>query len=350
MIIGLTGTLRAGKGTLVEVLKENNFEHYSVREFLIEEIEKRDKPVNRDSMIEIANELREKNSPSFIVEQLYNKAKEKGKDSVIESIRTKGEVDFLRKYGREDFFLIAVDAEQKIRYDRAVKAQSETDNVSFEKFVEQEKREMFSDDSGKQNLSYCMNYSDYFFLNNYSTIEKAKKEFAEGKNGFVNLVRDQKRRPSFGEKYMRGAFEASHRSTCLRRHVGAVASKNNIFSSDGYNGAVRGSPHCLELGCIRTELNIPSGERHEMCRGVHAEQNTIINAGREGKNLIGATLHVTIYPCSHCAKEIVQSGIKKVFYLGGYNSELTEDILKQGKVKIEKFSGVVPQAYPRFWG
>lgn len=349
MIIGLTGTLRAGKGTLVEVLKKNDFEHYSVRKFLIEEIEKRNKQVNSDAMVEVANELREKHSPSFIVEQLYEQAREKGKDSVIESIRTEGEVDFLRKYGKEDFFLIAVDADQKIRYDRAVKAQSETDNVGFEKFVEQEEKEMFSKDPGKQNLSLCMTCADYFFLNNYSTIEKAKKEFEEGKNGFVNLVRGSKRRPSFGEEYMTSAYNFSKRSTCLRRKTGAVIAKNNIFVSEGYNGAPEGSPHCTDLGvCLREQLNIPSGMRDEICKAVHAEINAILNSPTKDERK-GAIMYATTSPCTSCARIISNSGIKKVFYSSQYNAPETKKILDDAKIGIEKFSGVMPMAFNKFW-
>ena len=349
MIIGLTGTLRAGKGTLVEVLKENDFKNYSVREFLIKEIEKRNKQVNKDNMVLIANQLREMHSPSYIVEQLYEQAREKGKDSVIESIRTEGEVDFLRKYGREDFFLIAVDADQKIRYDRAVKAQSETDNVSFEEFVEQEKKEMFSLDPAKQSLGLCMDYSDYFFMNNFPTIEEAKKEFAEGKKGFINLIKGQKRRPSFDEEYMTAAYNFSKRSTCLRRNTGAVIAKNNIFVSEGYNGAPEGSPHCTDIGeCLREKLNIPSGMRDEICRAIHAEINAILNAPTKDERK-GAIMYATTSPCTSCARIISNSGIKKVFYSSQYNAPETKKILDDAGIEIEKFSGVMPSAFNKFW-
>ena len=349
MIIGLTGTLRAGKGTLVDVLKKHDFKHYSVREFLIKEIKKREKPVNRDSMIEIANELRKRNSQSFIVEQLYNKAREGGKDSVIESIRTKGEVNFLRKYGKEDFFLVAVDADQKTRYDRAVKAQSETDNVSFEKFVEQEEKEMFSEDSGKQNLSYCIGYSDYVFINNYPTIEEAKMEFAKGKNGFVNLIEGVRRRPSFGEEYMTSAYNFSKRSTCIRRKTGAVIAKNDVFVSEGYNGAPSGSPHCTDIGeCLREKLNIPSGMRDEICRAIHAEINAILNAPTKDERK-GAIMYATTSPCTSCARIISNSGIKKVFYSSPYNAPETKKILDDAEIEIERFSGVMPMAFNKFW-
>jgi len=140
IIIGITGTLGAGKGTVVEYLVDNKgFRHYSVRQFLIEQIEKEGLPVNRDTMTEVANKLRANHSPSYIIEQLYKKAMQNGGNSIIESIRTPGEVDFLKSVG--SFCLIAVDADPKIRYNRIGIRASETDNISFDTFIANEKRE-----------------------------------------------------------------------------------------------------------------------------------------------------------------------------------------------------------------
>lgn len=140
IIIGITGTLGAGKGTIVEYLINNKgFKHYSVRQFLIEEIEKKGLPVNRDTMTEVANNLRANHSPSYIIEKLYEKALAKGNNAIIESIRTPGEVEFLKKQG--EFYLIAVDANPRIRYDRITIRASETDNITFDTFLANEKRE-----------------------------------------------------------------------------------------------------------------------------------------------------------------------------------------------------------------
>jgi dephospho-CoA kinase len=182
-IIGITGTLGAGKGTVAEYLKKKGFVHYSVREYLIEEIKKRGMPVNRDNMVEVANELRAGNSPSYIIEELYKRAEEDGRPSIIESIRTPGEVEALRKY--RGFILIAVDADQWIRYNRNVQRNSETDNQTFERFVEDEKREMSSGDPNKQNIGKCMKMADIHIENNssiealHSTVDKALAEIAE---------------------------------------------------------------------------------------------------------------------------------------------------------------------------
>ena len=169
LIIGITGTLGAGKGTIVEYLTEKSFAHFSVRSYLIELIEARNMPVNRDSMVIIANELRAKFTPSYVTDQLYYKAKETGKNCVIESIRTPGEIDSLRE--KDNFILFAIDAVPEKRYERIVIRNSETDNISFDTFVENEQREMNSNDPNKQNLRKCIEMADYKFNNN-GTIEE----------------------------------------------------------------------------------------------------------------------------------------------------------------------------------
>jgi len=178
IIIGITGTIGAGKGTLVEYLvKEKNFVHYSVRSFLIAEITKRNLPVNRDTMTEVANELREKNTPSYIIDCLFEEAKQCGKNAVIESIRSVGEVEALRK--KDNFYLLAIDADPKIRYERIVKRNSETDSVSYSEFLANEQREMNAADPNKQNLNRCIEMADYRLYNNLSVNElyEGVKEF-----------------------------------------------------------------------------------------------------------------------------------------------------------------------------
>ena len=166
-IIGITGTLGAGKGTIVEyLLKEKGFLHFSVRGYLIEEIKKLGLPVNRDSMTTVANDLRAKNSPAFIIEELYKEATKAGMNSIIESIRTPGEIDFLKKQG--NFILLAVDAVPKIRFERIKLRASETDKIDFETFVANEKREMTSSNPNKQNLGKCIEMADIVLNNNGS--------------------------------------------------------------------------------------------------------------------------------------------------------------------------------------
>ena len=170
LIIGITGTLGAGKGTIVQFLTGNlHFEHYSVRSFVSAEIIKRGLPVNRDNMVLVANELRNQHTSSYIIDELFEQAKHKGKHSVIESIRTPGEVESLRSKGH--FFLFAVDADPYIRYERIVLRNSETDKISFSTFIENEQREYSSEDPNKQNLKKCMEMADFRFVNNGSIAE-----------------------------------------------------------------------------------------------------------------------------------------------------------------------------------
>lgn len=141
-------------------------------------------------------------------------------------------------------------------------------------------------------------------------------------------------RPSWDEYFLSIAKLVSGRSTCLRRKVGAVVVKNKQILTTGYNGAPSGLTHCDELGCLREKLNVPSGQRHELCRALHAEQNAFLQAARHGVSLDGATLYVTTQPCSICAKMIINVGIKHVYIEGDYPDELAVEFLNEGKVKI----------------
>jgi dephospho-CoA kinase len=167
VIIGITGTIGAGKGTIVDYLvKKYHFKHLSVRGFLTAIIAQKNLPLNRDSMVMVANELRANHSPSYIAEQLFLEAKKTTENCIIESIRTIGEVTALREKG--DFILLAVDAEPKLRFDRVVLRGSETDKIDFATFLDNEAREMNSDDPNKQNLAACQKMADYNFSNNDS--------------------------------------------------------------------------------------------------------------------------------------------------------------------------------------
>lgn len=174
LVIWITGTLWAGKGTIVKHLVEKyNFQHLSVRAFLIEEIEKRKLPVNRNSMIIVANDIRKKFGPESITDSLYEKAKNSGKNTIIESVRAVWEVVSLRN--KWFFYLFAIDANPRTRYDRILLRWSESDHVSFAEFAMDEAREMSSNDPNKQNIARCMEMADYVFLND-GTVDDLKKQ------------------------------------------------------------------------------------------------------------------------------------------------------------------------------
>jgi dephospho-CoA kinase len=171
--IGITGTLGAGKGEIVSYLKTKGFIHYSAREFLIKEVTKRGLSINRDNTTLVANDLRATYNPSYIIESLYREAEKKGKNAVIESVRALGELDFLRK--QKSFYLFAIDADPKIRYERIQGRKSELDKVSYEKFLSDEEREMRQGDPTKGNIAGCMERADFWIINDGSIEELQKK-------------------------------------------------------------------------------------------------------------------------------------------------------------------------------
>lgn len=179
-IIGITGTLGAGKGTIVDFLvHKKGYKHYSVRAFISREIVRRGLEVNRDNMVVVANDLRAKNSPSYIIDCLYDEAQQNKENAIIESIRTPGEIESLRK--KNHFVLIAVDADIRTRYNRAVLRGSETDHISFEKFQADEQLEMSTSDPNKQNLKKCIEMAD-ILINNNGTIEELEEIITEKLN------------------------------------------------------------------------------------------------------------------------------------------------------------------------
>lgn len=143
-----------------------------------------------------------------------------------------------------------------------------------------------------------------------------------------------KPRPDWDEYFLQLARLVASRSTCLRRQVGAVLVKNERIISTGYNGAPKGLKHCLEIGCLREKEGIPSGQRYELCRGVHAEQNAIINAALYGVATEGAVIYCTNQPCIICARMIINAGIAKVVHQGDFDDELALAFLKEAGIEV----------------
>jgi dCMP deaminase len=152
----------------------------------------------------------------------------------------------------------------------------------------------------------------------------------------VKVKTQTHKRPSWDEYFKELSFLVSKRSTCLRRRVGAVLVKDKRILATGYNGAPSGLKHCLDIGCMREKLKIPSGERHELCRGLHGEQNALIQASLHGIRVKGATLYITNQPCSICAKMIINAGISEVVIADGYPDKLALEYLKEAKIRIRK--------------
>lgn len=143
-------------------------------------------------------------------------------------------------------------------------------------------------------------------------------------------------RPSWDEYFLKITADVSERATCVKRQVGAIIVKNNRILSTGYNGSPKSFEHCAEDTCIRQQMGLPSGQRHELCRGLHAEQNAIIQAAVHGVSIDGGTMYCNYQPCAICVKMIINAGIKKLIYSGGYPDELAEEMLKKSKLEVTK--------------
>ena len=143
-------------------------------------------------------------------------------------------------------------------------------------------------------------------------------------------------RPSWDEYFLDITELVAQRSTCLRRHVGAILVRDKRIITTGYNGAPSRIKHCLDVGCLREQLGVPSGERHELCRGLHAEQNAIIQAAIHGVSISGATLYCTNMPCSICTKMLINAQIRDIYYKEGYSDPLAADMLAEAGINPKK--------------
>lgn len=144
-------------------------------------------------------------------------------------------------------------------------------------------------------------------------------------------------RPTWDEYFMNIVDLVKSRSTCLRRQVGALIVKDKRILASGYNGAPVGCKHCSEVGCIRNKLNIPSGQRHEICRATHAEQNAIAQAAYSGTSVKDSVMYVTTQPCVLCAKLAINAGITKIIFRGDYPDELSMELLQEAGVRVLKY-------------
>ena len=176
MIIGITGTAGAGKGTIVDYLRQKGFKHYSARGFIYAELDRRGLSHERHNTRAVANDLREKHAPEYIISELYKEAKSEGGDAIIESVRNLGELEFLQ--GQDDFYMVSVDADPKLRYDRIQERAESIDKVTFEQFMEHDKLELYGKEKWEMNIAGIIEQSDYR-LTNEGTLEDLHKQIDE---------------------------------------------------------------------------------------------------------------------------------------------------------------------------
>jgi dCMP deaminase len=322
MIIGITGTLGAGKGTLSEFLKEKGFRHFSVRDFLVEEISNRGLEVSQGNMFSVANDLRLKFGANYIVEELYRKAAMIGGNCIIESVRCPGEVEALRS--KKDFVLFAVDADIETRYSRIIERTGSADDekrFTFDEFVKREQDQVGNADLTKQNLSRCIEMADYVFKNDW-TVEGFYKKVAVVLGKLVAKKKVAKRKDvlSWDDYFMSIAMLSAQRSKDPSTQVGAcIVSPDKKIVGTGYNG--------FPIGCSDDDLpwdrdgDFLDVKYAYIC---HAELNAILNS--YGRNLSGCSIYVALFPCNECAKAIIQSGIKEVVYLSDKYSSIPAHI------------------------
>ncbi len=331
MIIGLTGTKAGGKGAVAEILKEKGFFYTSLSDRVREEaVERGLNNYTVKDLQDIGNELREKFGNNVLVKRTIQMIE--GKENVvIDGIRNVGEIQELKKDGA---IIIAVDAPLNIRYERLIRRGRDSDPKDWNSFIEMDRRDKgINEENSGQQVEKCIELADYKIYND-SSLENLKRK-VEGILMNINL---DKKRASWDEYFMKMAALIAERSTCLRHHVGAVVVKGKRVLTTGYNGAARGTKDCLELGCLRDDLGIESGTRHEICRAIHAEQNAIIQAGLHGINIDGSVMYCTHTPCMICAKMIVNAGIKEVVSYHDYADEEARKFLEGAGVKLRKIS------------
>lgn len=150
----------------------------------------------------------------------------------------------------------------------------------------------------------------------------------------IEQKKDERQRPDWDEYFLQIAQVVANRSTCLRRQIGAVIVKDRRILTTGYNGAPSGLAHCLEIGCLRDQLEIPSGTRHEVCRALHSEMNAIIQAAQHGVSTKGATLYCTTQPCSVCTRMLINAGIVRVVYTGDYPDSFAMSLLEEAGIEV----------------
>ena len=333
--IGLTGYMGTGKGEIVKLLEQRGYKYISLSDIVREEADKRGLPQNRENLQTIGNSLRQFHGANVLAETVRRTIENSGIQKwVVDGIRNPGEEMELRKLN--GFKMIGMGADKEIIIRRIMDRNRRGELLNRETIMQRLQKEMGKGENPDgQQVTKCMESADYFILNE-GTLEELERKLEH----FLRLESGEDR-PTFDEIFMEIAYVWGKRSTCLRRNVGAVIAKNKQQLTAGYNGAPRGVPHCAQMGgCLREKLGIPSGQRHEICRGTHAEQNAITQAAKFGINIEGSTLYCNCFPCVICTKMILNAGIAAVVYDSDYDDELSKEILsQQNLLTLRRYEG-----------
>ena len=341
MIIGLTGSLAAGKGVVSDFLKERGFVYLSLSNELRQIGKEKKVELTRENLQNLGNKMREENGSHVLAKLISEKINnQKYIKAVVDGIRNPAEIIELRKI--KDFFLISVDASLISRFNRIIERNRESDPRTWEDFLKTDARDKGMNESeAGQGVAKCMEQADFTLIND-KTLEETKEKVAE----IYQKIELKIPRPSWDEYFMKAAALVAERSTCLRHHIGAIIVKDKKIITTGYNGAAKGMKDCIELGCLRNELGIVSGTRHEICRAIHAEQNAIIQGALHGISVEGGILYCTHTPCIICAKMIVNAGINEIVSYQNYGDENATEFLMEAGIKLRKIDR--PKSYIEF--
>jgi dCMP deaminase len=309
MIIGITGKNGAGKTAVCEYLKKRGFEYHSLSDEIRAEAGGRGLEITREVLIDVGNEMRERHGPGVLAERILGKL---GNDNyVIDSVRNPGEVDVLKT--RKDFTLLAVEADESIRFERSRNRDREGAAQILEQFVAEEARELNSHNPANQQLNATRQMADVVVTNN-GKMEDLHRRLDE----VLPPLMSRFSRPSWDEYFMNIAKVVATRSNCMKRKVAAIIVKDRRVISTGYNGTPRGAKNCNEGGCPRCNGMAESGTALDECLCCHGEENAITQAAYHGTSLKGSTLYTTFAPCLLCTKMIINSGIAEVVYNQDY--------------------------------
>jgi dCMP deaminase len=310
MIIGLTGKNGSGKTAVSEYLQSRSFEYYSLSDEIRHEIRRRGLEITREVLIDVGNELREKLGPGILAERILNKL-ENDRNYVIDSIRNPYEVDVLKR--RSDFTLLALEADETIRFERSRKRGRENAARTLPQFVAEEARELDSSNPASQQLLATREKADMVVTND-GTLEQLHRRLDE----LLPPLMSRFLRPSWDEYFMNIAKVVAMRGNCMKRKIAAIIVKDRQVVSTGYNGTPRGAKNCNEGGCPRCNGMAQSGTALDECLCCHGEENAITQAAYHGTSLKGTTLYTTYAPCLLCTKMIINSGIAEVVYNQDY--------------------------------
>lgn len=329
MIIGLSGTNCAGKGTVAKDLVKRGFYYSSLSDVVREEAGKRKLRLGRENLIAVGNDLRKSFGNRVIAERVLN-GLDRNKNQVVDSFRNPAEVKAFKEAG--EFFLFFVDAPVEERFKRGKKRKQGRDAKSLKEFKRLERRELGGKDSSGQQLLKCKKMADYLIVNNGS-----KKELVGKIEKVLGKIPKNFKRPSWDEYFMNIADVVASRSNCVKRKVAALIVKDRRIISTGYNGTPRGAKNCSDGGCPRCNSFGESGKHLEECYCSHAEENAIVQASYHGISVKDSTIYSTFCPCLLCTKMIINAGIKKVVFNADYPlNESSKKLFKQAKVELKK--------------